>query len=631
MVYVLCRNGRLSVHSSSDFKMASPMERGLTSLLHSILVKQQSRHGLQVHRRKINSLVAARKHASCAESDGSRSRLSPISTSLRYYSSVDANNVVHSPFPPFEPRNETIHEFLWKDIESVQQFPLIVDAENGRGYSYGGARAVSEKFAAALVKSGFKPGDVLTIVLPNMPEYPLIVLGALEAGLIVSTANPLYTEHEISHQLENSEARCIVTLPSVVPTCKKALALVKKDVPIITVSYGSERASGTWDFQDMISGNVDTSLIPREARKSEDVALLLYSSGTTGLSKGVALTHKNIVSNIEMCRVPGLPRFSTPSAEYQDVLMAVVPFFHSTGLTCSLLNGIANYGKFVSFSKFDPVSYLKGLKNQKPRSVTCVCAPPLTLFLGAHPAVTPEHLESVRYIFNGAGPVGQSDVEKLIAKRPNKDGFKFFNAYGLTETSPVVFLPKETTASLVTVGSPVSGSQVRVVDETGKNLGPNEKGELYVKGPHVMKGYHKNEAATKEAFAEDGWFRTGDMVYYDENCEFYIVERLKELIKVKGFQVPPAELESLLRSHPDVSEAAVVGAPDERAGERPVAFIVPKPGCKPDHEDVKEFVSKHVAEYKWIKEIKQVEAIPKNLSGKILRRQLKEEYLGKSS
>lgn len=247
--------------------------------------------------------------------------------------------------------------------------------------------------------------------------------------------------------------------------------------------------------------------------------------------------------------------------------------------------------------------------------------------MSGHEMVKPEHLESVRNIFSGAAPMGAPDAERLIAKAPQ---IRFAQGYGLTESSPVVLIGAMGSKNYSSVGSPPPRTQAKIValnDPTNTALGPNQNGELLVRGPQVMKGYHNNKQATEEIFTEGGWLRTGDIAHYDEDLQFYITDRLKELIKVKGFQVAPAELEELLRDHPSVADAAVVGQPHPISGEVPRAFIVKKKNANITEEDLKKYVAEKVAVYKKLDGgVTFLDAIPKNASGKILRRQLKEEY-----
>lgn len=249
------------------------------------------------------------------------------------------------------------------------------------------------------------------------------------------------------------------------------------------------------------------------------------------------------------------------------------------------------------------------------------------IFLGMQDSIKKDHLKSIRIVMSGAAPMGTTDAERLLQKAPQID---FLQGYGLTESSPVVLIGSRGTKNYASVGAPTPNTQAKIValdDPKNIGLGVNQVGELFVRGPQVMKGYHNNQKATDEMLLKDGWLRTGDLAYYDHNNDFYITDRLKELIKVKGFQVPPAELEELLRDHPKVMDAGVVGIPHPISGEVPRAFVVPKPNVTVTEKELQDYVAKKVAVYKKLDGgIQFMESIPKNASGKILRRELKEKF-----
>lgn len=243
-----------------------------------------------------------------------------------------------------------------------------------------------------------------------------------------------------------------------------------------------------------------------------------------------------------------------------------------------------------------------------------------------------KHTQSVKYVMSGAAPIGASDADRFVERAPNA---KFFQGYGLTEASPVVLMSKLGSKNYASVGYPTPDTECKIVginDPEGKGLGPNESGELWFRGPQIMMGYHKNDQATHETITHDGWLRTGDIGHYDSNNEFYVTDRLKELIKVKGFQVPPAELEEILRDHPDLADAGVIGIPHPKSGEVPRAYVVKKKGADVNEEKIKDYVKAKVAKYKRLEGgVEFIEAIPKNATGKILRRELKTMFEAKSS
>jgi acyl-CoA synthetase (AMP-forming)/AMP-acid ligase II len=488
-----------------------------------------------------------------------------------------------------------------------------------------------KRFAASLKKRGATTGQVLAVLLPNIPEFAVTALGAVETGLVVTTINPVYTPFEIAHQLKDAGAVGVVTIPELLPKVLEAQKLINrpgvKPLYIISVNGNGQKPSGAWDFDEMLDPMVDTSVL-KKSRSNVDVAFMPYSSGTTGLSKGVSLSHRNLVANITQTNHPEVNHFLETTANYQDVLPAILPFYHIYGLTMILLRGLSCGCKLVTLPKLESDLFLNILKNYKATLLYVV--PPIVLLLGQNKNVTHEHFQSLNLICNGAGPVKEADAEKILARTQNKN-VRFCQAYGMTESSPAVFVSRNSSlADYLTVGPPISNTKAKVVDPMDDTVecGPGEVGEIQVSGPQVMMGYHNNPEATANTISPDGWLRTGDIGYYNDQKEFFIVDRIKELIKVQGYQVPPAELEGLLRTHPALLDAAVIGVPNDRTGEAPLAYVVLNPDRPAVSEaDVKAFVAERVAPYKQISAgVRFVKSLPKSAAGKILRRVLKEEY-----
>ncbi|PNF25517.1 hypothetical protein B7P43_G05185 [Cryptotermes secundus] len=477
---------------------------------------------------------------------------------------------------------------------------------------------------------GFETGDVLAVALYNCPEFHLVLLGAMEAGMVVTTVNPEYTPGEVGRQLFDSGTKCVVTTPESYPSVSKAVSDIElaahRKIPIIVTPgiANTGLPAGAIDFQEMIQKDIDTSILSGTERSSpNNVAVLPYSSGTTGLPKGVRLSHRNIITNcLQMCQTPPLWIVRPATSEMQDVVLGVLPFFHVYGLTSILISSLYFGAKIVTLPQFKPDVYLSTLVKYKATVLYMV--PPLIQFLGAHPKVMSNHFETVRFVTSGAGPIGQSDAQRVLDKGSH---IHFIQGYGLTETSPLVSVLQRGNINLNSSGIPVPNTYVKVVNtDTGVNVGQGVVGELCVKGPQVMLGYHNNPSATAATIDSDGWLHTGDMGYYDKHSHLFVVDRLKELIKVKGFQVAPAELEEILRRHPAVGDVAVIGLPHEKSGEVPKAFIVPK-DSKLTADEVKNFMADKVSEYKRLEGgVQFVPSIPKNSAGKILRRKLKEMY-----
>lgn len=525
----------------------------------------------------------------------------------------------------------TLDQYLWDNFSKWTNKTAVVCGVTGRSYTYGQMRDHCAALAIRLQqKCKLSFGETVAVCLPNVPEFPVITFGAVEAGLVVTTINPIYTAEEISRQLVDSQTKILFGTASNYPVLKEAANLAQLQIPIVCVRTSNEDSipDGAIDFVELSDPTgLHFSNLQRNNRHPDDVVFLPYSSGTTGLPKGVELTHTNIVANSQQLAIKaGKEPVVLPTTDtFQDVLPCVLPFFHIYGLTVTMISKLQQGTKLVTLPAFRPDTFLNSLTEHKGSVLHLV--PPIIMFLSQNEMVKPQHLESVRNIFSGAAPMGALDAERLIAKAPK---IEFAQGYGLTETSPVVLLGSLGSNNYASVGSPPPRTQAKIVDlndPTNTALGPNQNGELLVRGPQIMKGYHNNKQATEEMFTEGGWLRTGDIAHYDENLQFYITDRLKELIKVKGFQVAPAELEEILRDHPEVADAAVVGQPHPVSGEVPRAFIVVKKNSKVTEDDLKQYVAGRVAVYKKLDGgVTFIDCVPKNPSGKILRRQLRLEY-----
>ncbi|KAJ6633242.1 4-coumarate--CoA ligase 1 [Pseudolycoriella hygida] len=528
-------------------------------------------------------------------------------------------------------QNLTIDQYVWNDLNQFQDKCAIKCGETGRQYTYAQLRDHSLALAVRLqTQFGLKQGDVLAICLPNIPEFAIVALGTLEAGIIATTVNPIYTADEICKQLLDSGAKMIFGIPEIHSILQKAVAQTKKPIKIVTIKTSGNQTlpADAINFYELITnGNVDFSDLIKYDTSSNDTALLPYSSGTTGMSKGVMLTHENIVINCEQFHVPlpDTPLIPETTFDFQAVCPGVLPFFHIYGFTVCLMSKLKLRTKIISLPKFSPETFMKALVSEKGSILHLV--PPIILFLGGHPSVTSKQLQNVQVVVSGAAPIGNLDAERLIQKSPQ---IEFLQGYGLTETSPALLMNVKGSTNFASCGGPVPQTEIKIVDindPTFKGLGPNENGEVLARGPQIMKGYLNNKKATDETLLADNWMRTGDLGHYDEDGFFYVTDRLKELIKVKGFQVPPAELEEILRDHPKVVDAAVIGIPSTKHGELPHGYVVQKAGVQVTEKELQDYVAERVTAYKHLEGgITFVSQIPKNATGKILRRQLKEEY-----
>ena len=441
---------------------------------------------------------------------------------------------------------------------------------------------------------------------PNVPEYATIFLGVAAAGGINTTVNSLYSTNDLIHQFKDSGARILITIPQFMDRAAPAA----EECGIEEIFVLGE-AEGATSFAELLNNDGNPPEVNIDPKT--DLVALPYSSGTTGLAKGVMLTHENLTSNMVLTE-------SINSITDEDRLIGVLPFFHIYGMVLILNLAIYRGVTLVTIPRFDLEQFLQIVQDYK---ITCLnLVPPLILALAKHPLVDEYDISSIRLISSGAAPLG-ADLEDACAKRVDCG---VYQGYGLTEvagachvnTMPV---PPNKTGS---VGRVIPNTYSKVIDtETGEDLGINERGEVLIKGQHVMVGYLNNEEATKGCIDEDDWFHTGDIGYADEDGYFYIVDRVKELIKYKGYQVAPAELEALLLTHPSIADAAVIPSPDEEAGEIPKAFVVLKEEIS--GEDIMSWVAEQVAPHKKIRKLDIVEEIPKSASGKILRRVLVEQ------
>jgi len=513
--------------------------------------------------------------------------------------------IVRSPFPDVTIPDVSFPAYVLRHAARLAEKPALIDGATGQTYTYGQLADAVRRVAAGLAQRGFGKGDVLALYSPNLPEYPIPFLAAALLGGITTTINPLYSVDELAFQLNDAHASYLLTVPAF---AEKALAGKQRSSVREVFAFGE--APGTTPFAALLES--DGSIPPVEINGAEDVVALPYSSGTTGLAKGVMLTHRNLVANLCQWEPIGM-------VGEQDTVIGVLPFYHIYGLTVILCVGLAAGATIVSLSRFDLAQFLQTIQNQHV-SVGYV-APPILLALAKQPVVDEYNLSSLRTILCAAAPLGR-DLQEAASARL---GCTVIQAWGMTETSPLATIcPLEPSRQKAgSVGVCVSNTEGKIVDiVTGDELEPGQEGEVCVRGPQVMKGYLNNPTATANMLEDDGWLHTGDIGYFDADGYLFIVDRLKELIKYKGMQVAPAELEALLLAHPAVSDAAVIPRPDEEAGEIPKACIVLKPGAQATAEELMAYVAGRVAPHKKIRHIEFVAQIPKSASGKILRRVL---------
>jgi acyl-CoA synthetase (AMP-forming)/AMP-acid ligase II len=511
--------------------------------------------------------------------------------------------IVRGPYPDIEIPNSPLTPFVLRHAERLADKPAIVDGPSGRTLTYGQLSGAVRALAAGLAKRGFGKGDVFGLFAPNVPEYAIAYHGIATAGGLSTTINSLYTADDVAFQLHDAGARFLLTVP---PFLDRALpAAEKAGIEEVFVLGEAEGATPFASLLDPSAPAPEVDLDP-----ADDLVVLPYSSGTTGFPKGVMLTHRNLVANL-------LQTDGAQGMVEDDVVMGILPFFHIYGQVVVMNFGLYHGATIVTMPKFELEPFLDTM--QRYRVTRGFFVPPIILALAKHPAVDGYDLSSLKTIFSGAAPLG-ADLAEACASRL---GCKVMQGYGLTETSPVTHsIPSEGGPNKPgSIGPPLASTEARVVDySTGEDLGTDEDGEVLIRGPQVMRGYLNNPEATAMTIDEDGWLHTGDIGHHDEDGYFFIVDRLKELIKYKAYQVPPAELEAVLLTHPCIVDAAVVPSPDEEAGEIPKAFVVLKSPVTED--EVMAFVAERVAPQKKVRAVEFVDEIPKSASGKILRRVL---------
>ncbi|MEU3656261.1 4-coumarate--CoA ligase family protein [Streptomyces sp. NPDC032161] len=525
-------------------------------------------------------------------------------------------HVFHSDLPPVRALDAAVHDAVLGRAAAYGDAPALIDGtDDGSTLTYRQLDDFHRKVAAALAGAGLRKGDVLALHSPNTIAYPVVFHGATRAGATVTTVHPLATAEEFAKQLRDSSARWIVTVSPLLATARRAAELAGG----IEEIFVCDRAGGHTSVLDMLA---TTEPEPRVTiDPAEDVAALPYSSGTTGTPKGVMLTHRSMATNLEQLR-PFVPM--GPG----DRILAVLPFFHIYGLT-ALMNGPLRLGAtVVVLPRFDLEQFLAAI--EKHRITGLYVAPPIVLALAKHPAVDRYDLSSLEYVVSAAAPL-DAELAAACSRRLGLPPVR--QAYGMTELSPathVVPLAAENPPP-GTVGRLVPGTEMRIapLDRYGEDgdAPPGAVGEILIRGPQVMKGYLGRPEATAEMIDADGWVHTGDIGRVDADGWLFVVDRVKELIKYKGYQVAPAELEALLLGHEAIADAAVIGAPDADGNEVPRAYLVRRPGEAGERltaDAVMTYVAERVAPYKKVRQVEFVAAVPRATSGKILRRELRD-------
>ncbi|EAZ07174.1 hypothetical protein OsI_29419 [Oryza sativa Indica Group] len=510
------------------------------------------------------------------------------------------------------PDHLPLHDYVFERLADRRDRACLIDGATGETLSFGDVDALSRRVAAGLSSIGVCHGSTVMLLLPNSVEFAVAFLASSRLGAVTTTANPLHTPPEIAKQVAASGATVVVTEPAFVA---KVSGLAG-----VTVVATGDGAEGCASFAGLAAA--DGSALPEVAIDvASDAVALPYSSGTTGLPKGVMLSHRGLVTSVAQL-VDG----ENPNLHLRedDVVLCVLPMFHVYSLHSILLCGMRAGAAIVVMKRFDTVKMLQLVERHGVTIAPLV--PPIVVEMAKSDALDRHDLSSVRMVISGAAPMGKELQDIVHAKLPNA---VLGQGYGMTEAGPVLsmcmaFAKEPTPVKSGACGTVVRNAELKIVDpDTGLSLPRNQPGEICIRGKQIMKGYLNNPEATEKTIDKDGWLHTGDIGFVDDDDEIFIVDRLKELIKYKGFQVAPAELEAMLIAHAAVADAAVVPMKDDSCGEIPVAFVVARDGSGITEDEIKQYVAKQVVFYKRLHKIFFVDAIPKAPSGKILRKDLR--------
>ncbi|KAK0503575.1 AMP binding protein [Armillaria luteobubalina] len=515
---------------------------------------------------------------------------------------------------------------------------VFVDSATGTVLTRAKLRSLCLSLGYGLRHQGEKRGDTVLVFSPNALAYPVVLLGAIAAGLRCTLANNAYTSHELAHQYTDSRARRIFTTEDSLPVVRAMFEEVgvqgdQADARIIVLGKGlkwaggpdAPRTSSLLHMEDLLGFGSLEEEEKFDGERALETALLCYSSGTTGKPKGVETTHQNLTSEIDM-----LAAVWTHGTGNKH--LGFLPMYHIYGAVIILfLTQKLGHTSYIQ-QRFDPLRFCEDIQKYKIQIVMLV--PPIAVFLSRHPLVEKFDLSSLKLLTSGAAPLGPELTNQVTARLPSLNvNAAVIQGFGMTELSPVTHLlpVADATRKAGSIGLLLPNLQSRIVDEDGHDA---QTGEMWIKGPIVMKGYINNPTATVNTITKDGWLKTGDIAVRDDEGYFFIVDRVKELIKYKGFQVPPAELESILLSHPGVADVAVIGIEDvAEATELPRAYVVPThpEKVKTDAQktefgaQIAGWIKSKVAKHKYLRGgVVTIDVIPKSAAGKILRRQLRD-------
>ncbi|KAI3900031.1 hypothetical protein MKW98_000931 [Papaver atlanticum] len=540
-----------------------------------------------------------------------------ISTSSDWFcSDTGIYNSKHKPIQLPKTQHLDVVSFIFS--HKHDGFTALIESQSGFSLSYSKLQQLVKSMASGLHKHGIRKGDVVLILLPNTLFFPIVFLSVLSIGAVATTMNPLSSLSEIKKQISTCNVVLAFTLFDKMTQLQNLMGL---GVVVVPLDFESLRVPEYSFFNQLLLS--DPSSAPFPSIHQDDTAAILYSSGTSGMSKGVMLSHKNLISVVELfVRFEAL-QYESRLCSSKNVYLAAIPMFHVYGLSLFVM-GLFSLGcSIVVMRKFDVNEMVRAIDCYRVTHLPVV--PPILMAMTRVKALGGCDFGSLKQISCGAAPLSHKTIQDFLQSFPHVD---FFQGYGMTESTAVGtrgfntgYIQKYTSVGLL-----APNTQAKVVHwDTGLCLSPGKSGELWLRGPGVMKGYLNDAVATKLTVDEEGWLHTGDIAYFDLEFYLYILDRLKDTIKYKGFQIAPADLEAVLISHSEILDVAVTAYKiNEEVGEVPVAFVVRRLGSELSEDDVINFVAAQVSPYKKVQKVVFIDSIPRSPAGKVLRRLLKD-------